>query len=444
MPGDRRGARCAGALSPAGADPGRSRLRRGARDDRGRPDGDRRADRREAGRSCGPAIARADRDRPADVHLQELPGRDRGAQRLRRRRRGPLRRARRGRLLQRTPAHRIAVLYSASTPYARLLHEHLAAAKIEVNGPGTRPVHERALARTLLEVLALVDHDLPRADLFRALANAPTRDFTGERIPVPQWERLSRIAGVVRGNDWDERLARYAESERRTAEQEQAAEDSRPAAVIRRAQRNAEQRAERLHEFAVELRRRLQAAALLETWSELAAAVLRAVPGAARRHAIRCRSRSSTRRSRSRARCAGCRPSTSSVRRPALTVLRDVLDLELQQSLPRVGHVRHRRTGRSVVRERRARRSTSCSWSGCPRTCIPGGCTRTPCSPTGFGRRPRRSWLRSAIGSTRSNGTCSSRSRPARTGGRVVPARRPAQLEPPAADALAARHACDR
>ena len=108
--------------------------------------------------------------------------------------------------LARTPAHRIAVLYSAATPYARLLHEHLAAAKIEVNGPGTRPVHERALARTLLEVLALVDHDLPRADLFRALANAPTRDFTGERIPVPQWERMSRVAGVVRGDDWDVRL----------------------------------------------------------------------------------------------------------------------------------------------------------------------------------------------------------------------------------------------
>ena len=150
-------------------------------------------------------------------------------------------------MLERTPAHRVAVLYAAASPYARLLHEHLAAAKITANGPGTRPVHERALARTLLEVLALVDRDLPRADLFRALANAPTRDFTGERIPVPQWERLSRVAGVVRGDDWEVRLGRYAEAERRTAEQEQARDDPRPA-VIRRAQYNAGN-AQQLHDL---------------------------------------------------------------------------------------------------------------------------------------------------------------------------------------------------
>ncbi|WP_344161975.1 PD-(D/E)XK nuclease family protein [Kribbella yunnanensis] len=237
--------------------------------------------------------------------------------------------------LKKTPAHRIAVLYSAITPYARLLHEHLAAAGIAVNGPGTRPVHERAIARTLLEVLALVDQDLPRADVFRALANAPTQDFTGERIPVPQWERMSRAAGVVRGDDWDTRLARYAESERRTADQEEAAEDPRPAA-IRRAIANAE-RAERLHGFASELRRRLKAIAGLESWSALAAGVLElfqdllgddysSLPieeqyaAAAVEGSLRGLS------------------TLDELGTPAsLAVLRDVLDLELQQSLPRVG-----------------------------------------------------------------------------------------------------------
>ncbi|MFG1621691.1 PD-(D/E)XK nuclease family protein [Kribbella sp. NPDC049227] len=236
--------------------------------------------------------------------------------------------------LERTPAHRIAVLYTAAAPYARLLHEHLAAAQIEVNGPGTRPVHERAIARTLLEVLALVDHDLPRADVFRALANAPTRDFTGERIPVPQWERMSRAAGVVRGDDWDTRLARYAEAERRTADQEEAAEDPRPAA-IRRAQYNAE-RAERLHAFASELRRRLGALALLETWADLADGVLQlfhdllgdysSLPIEEQYAAVAVEGS-----------LKGLSTLDELGTPASLAVLRDVLDLELQQSLPRVG-----------------------------------------------------------------------------------------------------------
>ncbi|HZX02417.1 MAG TPA: PD-(D/E)XK nuclease family protein, partial [Kribbella sp.] len=236
--------------------------------------------------------------------------------------------------LEQTPAHRIAVLYAAASPYARLLHEHLSAAHIEVNGPGTRPVHERAIARTLLEVLALVDQDLPRADVFRALANAPTRDFGGDRIPVPQWERMSRAAGVVRGDDWDTRLARYAESERRTADQEEAADDPRPAAV-RRAQYNATT-AERLHAFASTLRRRLTELASLDTWFDLSAGVLQlfhdllgdysSLP-AEEKYAAAAVEES----------LKGLSTLDELGTPASLAVLRDVLDLELQQSLPRVG-----------------------------------------------------------------------------------------------------------
>ncbi|WP_328992675.1 PD-(D/E)XK nuclease family protein [Kribbella sp. NBC_01245] len=232
-----------------------------------------------------------------------------------------------------TPAHRIAVLYSAPAPYARLLHEQLAAARIEVNGPGTRPVHERAVARTLLEVLALVDHDLPRAEVFRALANAPSRDFEGNRIPVPQWERLSRAAGVIRGEDWAERLGRFAEAERRVATQELEAEDPRPAAV-EMASRNAET-ARRLHVFAVELRRRLLETAGLTSWSELANGVLdlfhalldlTSLPVEEQYAAIAVE-----------ASLRGLSTLDELGTPASLSVLRDVLDLELQQSLPRVG-----------------------------------------------------------------------------------------------------------
>jgi ATP-dependent helicase/nuclease subunit B len=236
--------------------------------------------------------------------------------------------------LRTTPAHRVAVLYAAESPYARLLHEHLGAAGITVNGPGTRPVHERAIARTLREVLALADHDLPRAELFRALAGAPVRDFSGERIPVAQWERLSRAAGVVRGDDWQQRLTRHAEAERRTITQEERAEDPRPG-VIARACRTAEQ-TERLRDFAVELRRRLAGADELTSWRDLAHAVLdlfETLTGDTDKLPVE--------EQYAAAAVQGSLHGLSTLDELAapvgLTVLRDVLDLELQQSLPRVG-----------------------------------------------------------------------------------------------------------
>jgi ATP-dependent helicase/nuclease subunit B len=170
--------------------------------------------------------------------------------------------------LQTVPAHRVAVLYSNATPYARLLHEHLAAAQITVNGAGIRAVGERAVARTLLEVLALVDGDAPRADLFRTLAGAPTHDFAGERIPVASWERISRAAGVVSGDDWATRLEAYRADRRAEAEQETARPDAKPW-LIERLGRDADTSAA-LQTFVTRLREELHKAAALTTWRELA------------------------------------------------------------------------------------------------------------------------------------------------------------------------------
>lgn len=104
---------------------------------------------------------------------------------------------------------RVAVLYSDRTPYARLLAEQLHDAGITINGPGSRPVSERSTTRTFLDLLALAEHDVPRADLFRALGGIGTRDFEGERIPTARWERLTRQAGVVRGEHWNDRLTNW-------------------------------------------------------------------------------------------------------------------------------------------------------------------------------------------------------------------------------------------
>lgn len=170
--------------------------------------------------------------------------------------------------LKARPAHRVAVLYAAAKPYARLLHEQLTAAGIAINGAGTRPVSERAIPRTLRGLLALPDGDVARADLFRALAGAPVRDFDGERIALSRWERTSRSAGVVRGGDWPLRLARLIDIETSEIATEQASDDPQESRLDR--SREAIASAQALNAFVARLRSELEEAGRMTTWSDLA------------------------------------------------------------------------------------------------------------------------------------------------------------------------------
>lgn len=169
--------------------------------------------------------------------------------------------------LRTTPAHRVAVLYATARPYGRLLHEQLRQAHVVVNGAGVRPADERAVARTLREVLALADGDVPRADLFRALANAPVRDFGGGRIPLARWERLSRSAGIVAGDDWTARLDAYI-SDRRAQSADEAADVEPRQWMIDRLGRDIEA-AEALATFVTRLRAELRLGRGITTWSGL-------------------------------------------------------------------------------------------------------------------------------------------------------------------------------
>jgi ATP-dependent helicase/nuclease subunit B len=171
--------------------------------------------------------------------------------------------------LRHTPAHRLAVLYGAAEPYARLLAEHLAAAGITTNGAGVRPTIERTLARTLLDLLALPDHGWRRDEVLAVLASAPVRGADGHRVPASRWDRISRAAGVVAGAEWETRLTGYAAAERDAADAERAAEAPREGLVARR-ERDAEA-ADALRGFVADLRARLDAGARLGSWPELAA-----------------------------------------------------------------------------------------------------------------------------------------------------------------------------
>jgi RecB family exonuclease len=112
------------------------------------------------------------------------------------------------------PFERMAVLYPAEQPYARLVHEHTRAAGIPTNGAAAQGLAGRVLGRTLLDLLALRDHGYRRRDVLGLLAAAPVRlrpGPDGRRPSTAQWEKLARDSAVVAGRtQWDERLAQHA------------------------------------------------------------------------------------------------------------------------------------------------------------------------------------------------------------------------------------------
>lgn len=145
-----------------------------------------------------------------------------------------------------TPLDRIAVLYAARDPYARLVHEQLGAAGVRANGTAVVPLAGRVAGRTLLSLLDLPARRFRRHDVFAWLTGAPIVR-AGKWTPTTAWERISREAAVVEGDDWDRRLARFA-----TEMDEQAAradgDVDQPAWRAERARADAE-RARELRDF---------------------------------------------------------------------------------------------------------------------------------------------------------------------------------------------------
>jgi ATP-dependent helicase/nuclease subunit B len=108
------------------------------------------------------------------------------------------------------PFARVAILWPADKPYARLVEHHLGQADIPWNGrPGTG-VAERIVPRFLLDLLDVDRRGLRRRELFDLLSDVPIRDAAGALVPVARWERVSREAAVNREEHWAPRLRVYA------------------------------------------------------------------------------------------------------------------------------------------------------------------------------------------------------------------------------------------
>jgi ATP-dependent helicase/nuclease subunit B len=126
------------------------------------------------------------------------------------------------------PLERMAVLYGAPAPYARLVHEHLDGAGIPHNGAAVRTLAESVLGRAVLGLLALPDRDFHRHDVTSLLASTPVFR-AGRPVPAARWERITRVAGIVRGpRQWHDRLERNARTLERSAAEERAVPDREP------------------------------------------------------------------------------------------------------------------------------------------------------------------------------------------------------------------------
>ena len=152
------------------------------------------------------------------------------------------------------PLEKMAVLYGAPEPYARLVHEHLQLAGIAHNGASVRTLTDSVLGRALLRLLALPDGQYARDDVCGFFGTAPVLDGRGKPVDSVAWERTSRKAGVVRGLDeWRDRLGGYAASLGRDDW------DDRERA-----------RVERLGAFVETVANELEAARAMTSWSPLA------------------------------------------------------------------------------------------------------------------------------------------------------------------------------
>lgn len=161
---------------------------------------------------------------------------------------------------------RMAVLYGNADPYARLVQAQLEAAGIALTGVPVRTLGATLLGRTLRALLALPDRAFRRPDVLAVLTGSPILS-DGQPAPGRVWERLSREAGVIGGDDWAQRLPRLAASKRQCADQYEAEADGDSDRADRR-RRDAE-RAEALATFVGHLRTALTQSAEARTWAAM-------------------------------------------------------------------------------------------------------------------------------------------------------------------------------
>lgn len=179
---------------------------------------------------------------------------------------------------------RIAVYFGAAEPYGRTLEDQFAAVGVTTYGNTARTLAESIYGRFALGLAALADAHLQaprleRRDVFDLLAGAqvprhrPGEPDAGQSsnehffVPDSMWERLTRDAHVVGGDDWLSRLRRHGFEQRELAACERSGDDPN-LARCRRLEREAGE-CDAASAFMAELRERLIDGRKRRTWRGL-------------------------------------------------------------------------------------------------------------------------------------------------------------------------------
>ena len=119
----------------------------------------------------------------------------------------------------RTPLHRMAILYRMADPYASLIRDELRMAGIPMAGPDRETLAGTGAGRTLMGLLDLCGGQFPRSEVMAWLSSCPVRNPVAEN-PVgttasfspSQWDVVTRKAGIVSGRrQWRDRLDAHAQ-----------------------------------------------------------------------------------------------------------------------------------------------------------------------------------------------------------------------------------------
>jgi RecB family exonuclease len=94
---------------------------------------------------------------------------------------------------------RLALVYTTSVPYARLCGRHLDAARLPWSGPSSDVLAAHPNARFISSLLSLVVSGVTRSGLIELCSSTVIRDAKGAPIPLREWDRCSKLAGLTDG-----------------------------------------------------------------------------------------------------------------------------------------------------------------------------------------------------------------------------------------------------
>ncbi len=114
----------------------------------------------------------------------------------------------------RTPLHRMAILFRMADPYASLVRDELRMAGIPMAGPDRGSLSDTGVGRALNGLLELSGSQLPRSDVMAWLSGCPVgiSAGAGQGFSPSQWDVVTRKAGIVVGRQqWRDRLDAHAQ-----------------------------------------------------------------------------------------------------------------------------------------------------------------------------------------------------------------------------------------